>query len=137
MVRHACRTLLKQGHPATLSAFGYGDVKLDVEAFDIEDPAIKLGQQLIFDLTLRSTSKEPQPLMIDFIVHHRKANGTTSPKVFKWKTLTLKPGEEMVARKKHAIKPITTRVYYSGEHFLEIQVNGQSMGTKPFMLDVS
>jgi 3-methyladenine DNA glycosylase AlkC len=135
MVRHACRTLLKQGHKGALSAFGYGEVALNVEIFEIPTPVVKLGESLVFDLAVKSTAKQTQPLMIDFIIHHRKANGTTSPKVFKWKTINLKSDTAHSARKKHAIKPITTRVYYSGEHFLEIQVNGQSMGRKSFVLD--
>ena len=75
--------------------------------------------------------------MIDFVIHHRKANGSTTPKVFKWKTINLKSGATVSAQKKHAIKPITTRVYYSGEHFLELQINGQSMAKVTFDLDCS
>jgi 3-methyladenine DNA glycosylase AlkC len=135
MVRHACRTLLKQGHQGALSAFGYGDVSLTVNSFDIQTTAISLGQHLVFDMELTSSSNQDQPLMIDFVIHHRKANGSTSPKVFKWKTLNLKAGETVSAQKKHGIKPITTRVYYSGAHFLELQINGQSMAKVAFDLD--
>jgi 3-methyladenine DNA glycosylase AlkC len=136
MVRHACRTLLKQGHKGALEAFGYSGADVLIEGFDINTPLLNLGGHLVFDLTLRSTSKKDQALMIDFVVHHRKANGSTSPKVFKWKTVNLKAGATLAAQKKHAIKPITTRVYYSGEHFLELQVNGQSMGKLAFHLKV-
>ena len=135
MVRHACRTLLKQGHPGALAAFGYVEADLDIEAFNIQTPEVELGGALVFDLTLKSKSDRVQPLMIDFVIHHRKANGSTSPKVFKWKTLNLKPGASVSAEKKHAIKPITTRVYYSGEHFLELQINGKSMGRLSFLLN--
>ena len=135
MIRHGCRTLLKQGHPGALSAFGYNQADVEVEAFDVSTPEVQLGEKLVFDLKLKSTSDQQQPLMIDFIIHHRKANGATSPKVFKWKTVNLKPGAVVSAQKSHAIKPITTRVYYTGEHFLELQVNGQSMGKLSFTLD--
>jgi len=137
MIRHACRTLLKQGHSGALSAFGYDQAEVEIEAFDIATPTVKLGEKLVFDLKLKSASEQIQPLMIDFVIHHRKANGSTSPKVFKWKTVDLKPGALVSAQKSHGIKPITTRVYYSGEHFLELQVNGQSMGKLPFTLDCS
>ena len=30
LVRHACRTLIKQGHPATLAAFGYTEPELEI-----------------------------------------------------------------------------------------------------------
>jgi hypothetical protein len=34
------------------------------------------------------------------------------------------------------IKKITTRVYYAGEHELEIQINGQSFGRIAFALEI-
>jgi 3-methyladenine DNA glycosylase AlkC len=137
MVRHACRTLLKQGHARTLAAFGYGEAEIEVTRFDIQAPEVTLGEHLVFDLELKSLSDKIQPLLVDFVVHHRKANGSTSPKVFKWKSITLKPGSNHAAQKKHAIKPITTRVYYPGEHFLELQINGRNLGKIPFWLNCS
>ena len=43
----------------------------------------------VYLLLSNRSSKAPQQLVIDYIIHHRKANGTTAPKVFKWKTATL------------------------------------------------
>jgi hypothetical protein len=63
-----------------------------------------------------------------------KANGKTSPKVFKFRTLKIAPGETVKLMKKHAIKPITTRKYYPGEQAVEILINGQPYGRAPFML---
>ena len=87
-----------------------------------------------FELSLQSTSNHAQALIIDYAVHHRKANGTLSPKVFKWKTLSLGSGEQLTAKRRHAIRPITTRVYYHGAHQLEILVNGRSLGRVSFEL---
>jgi hypothetical protein len=59
------------------------------------------------------------------VIHHRKKNGDTSPKVFKWKTLVLKPRETLKLARRHAIRPITTRVYYPGQHRIDVMINGR------------
>lgn len=134
LIRHACRTLIKQGHRGALGALGYGPPAVDLERLNILTPRVIFGGALEFDLALASTSDEAQAMIIDYAIHHRKANGSTSPKVFKWKTTTLEPRATLVAKRKHAIRKITTRVYYPGTHRLEILVNGVSLGSQEFQL---
>ena len=136
LVRHACRTLVKQGHPATLAALGFGAAKVTLEELKVTTPNVQLGEKLCFDAALRSDGDGDQNLIVDYVIHHRKANGETSPKVFKWKTLTLAAGKTHTATRRHSIKPITTRKYYAGTHFVELQVNGQVMGRESFELTV-
>ena len=72
--------------------------------------------------------------MIDYLVHFKKANGERVGKVFKWKKLTLAPGERVEIEKAHAIKPITTRRYYSGKQGLSLRINGADFGFEEFSL---
>ena len=91
-------------------------------------------QKLGFEVALTSQSPRQQELIIDYVVHHRRANGATTPKVFKWMTLSLAPRESWVARRSHAFREITTRSYYAGGHRLEIQINGHILGGADFDL---
>lgn len=134
LVRHACRTLVKQGHQKTLKALGYGAPRAKLETLDILTPRVNFGESLQFNISLTSTSTKPQNFILDYAIHHQKANGTTSPKVFKWKTGRLEPSSTLKATKKHPLKKITTRVYYPGTHSVEIFVNGTSFGSKDFEL---
>jgi 3-methyladenine DNA glycosylase AlkC len=134
LVRHACRTLIKQGHQKTLKAFGYGPPSIHIDSLKLLTPKIIFGDNLTFELCLTSTSKLPQSLIIDYAIHHKKANGNTTPKVFKWKVLKLTPLESLKAKKNHSIRKITTRAYYPGTHRLEILINGISFGIKNFEL---
>jgi hypothetical protein len=59
------------------------------------------------------------------VIHHQKAGGKTSPKVFKLKTFDLRPGQSLSITKNHSLKPVTTRKYYLGKHRVEIQINGK------------
>ncbi len=134
LVRHACRTLIKQGHQPTLKALGYGPPRVEIERLRVETPRVVFGEALTFELCLTSTSDHAQPLIIDYAVHHRKANGATSPKVFKWKNVTLAPEATLRAKRKHPMRKITTRTYYPGTHALELLINGVSLGTREFEL---
>ncbi|MBV1933738.1 MAG: DNA alkylation repair protein [Parvibaculaceae bacterium] len=136
LVKHACRTLIKQGHTKTLEAFGYSEPVLSVGEITLKNATVELGSHLEFEVSITSDSPSTQPLIIDYVIHHQKANGTTSPKVFKWKTLDLPAGKSLTVSKKHAVKPITTRVYYAGLHQVEIQINGKSFGKADFDLTV-
>ena len=134
LVRHACRTLVKQGHRKALTVLGYGPPKLELKGFALQTPDVEFGEALSFEVSLTSTAKRPQALILDYVIHHRKANGDTSPKVFKWKTLTLDKQARHTARRRHVFRPITTRTYYPGTHALELLINGVSFCRHEFEL---
>ena len=136
LVEHACRSLVKAGHRRALEALGYGPPDVTVEAFRVLTPIVRLGGKLEFELTLASTASGPQGLILDYVVHHQKANGTTSPKVFKWKKLTLAAGDAHGAVRKHAIRPISTRRYYGGRHRVEVMANGSTLAGGDFELEM-
>lgn len=134
LVRHACRSLIKQGHPKTLKVFGFKDLEIQVEQFQLSKTDVVLGECFEVQFSMSSSSNETQKILLDYAVHHQKANGETTAKVFKWKTFDLRPNQNVELIKKHTIKPITTRVYYPGIHKVEILLNGKSTGIKNFNL---
>lgn len=134
LVRHACRTLVKKGHKKTLKTLGFNPPEIRNADIWISTPEVEFGNALQFSLSIFSDSNEDQSLMIDYSIHHQKANGKTSPKVFKWRTLTFSARKTLTITKKHTIKKITTRVYYPGLHSVEVLVNGVSVGKADFRL---
>ncbi len=127
LVHHACRTLVKTGHRRCLEILGYGDPVVRLDRFSVLTPLVNLGETLEFELCFSSESTDSQKLVLDYIVHHMKARGSTTPKVFKWKTVTLAAGKSHQAKRKHRFKPISTRAYYPGLHGVEIILNGKSL----------
>jgi 3-methyladenine DNA glycosylase AlkC len=134
LVRHACRSLIKQGHTATLEAFGLGAPKIDSTKLAVKTKKVTFGDALAFSATISSTSKQKQSLVIDYLVHFKKANGDLAGKVFKWKKVTLAPGESLTIEKSHPIKPITTRRYYGGKQGISLRINGADIGFEEFSL---
>jgi hypothetical protein len=93
-----------------------------------------VGQSLQLTVTLSSNSARAQTLLVDYIVHHVKANGSTSPKVFKGWQIELAAREQRVLVKAHSLRPVTTRRYYPGRHAVELQVNGVVLARAEFKL---
>ncbi|WP_455207861.1 DNA alkylation repair protein [Kaarinaea lacus] len=135
IIRHAARTLVKQGNSEALALFGATqkpNVKL--QKFKLHSTKLNLGEDLIFELELVSLARQPQQLIVDYRIHYVKASGRTSPKVFKLKMTTLKPGQSLTLRKKHSLKNFTTRKHFSGLHQIELLINGNQMKAMPFHL---
>lgn len=136
LLKHASRTLIKKGDARVLAAWGLGGRFKGDAALKITPARITLGAAVQLALTLHSTARTAQTLHIDYAVHHVKADGSTSPKVFKGWHVTLAPRETRTLQRQHAVKPITTRVYYPGRHRVVVQINGQPAAEAAFTLRV-
>jgi 3-methyladenine DNA glycosylase AlkC len=124
LVRHGLRTLIKQGHPGALALLGFAPASVAVTGPVTSHDLIPYGGELTFSATVVNTGAAPATLAIDYVVHHRKANGTQTGKTFKLTTATLGPGERLELERRHSFRPITTRRYHPGAHAVELQVNG-------------
>lgn len=124
LLRHALRTLVKRGNVQALEVLGFAPVSVQVHGPQLEDQRIGFSGALKFSAELTNTGEQPAKMVVDYVIHHRRANGTTSPKVFKLTTATLPVGEKLQLTKEHSFRPITTRRYYPGEQHIALQVNG-------------
>ena len=133
LLRHASRGLVKQGHAPTLAAWGLqrgfqGEATLQLSA-----RRARIGEDIGLALQLRPHGPA-QTLVIDYIVHHVRANGGSSPKVFKGWKLELPGSDSVTLSKRHSLRPVTTRTLYPGPHRIEIQINGQVCAEAGFEL---
>ena len=135
IIRHATRSLVKSGHPGIFGLLGFTvNPRVNIEQMKLERGRIKLGESLAFSAQVISSSQQKQKLVIDYAIHHVKANGARKPKVFKLGEKTLAPGESITVSKTHAIRLITTRKYYAGVHAVELLINGKPSGSLEFEL---
>ncbi|MFI6759709.1 hypothetical protein ACIBF5_11305 [Micromonospora sp. NPDC050417] len=135
LVRHAMRTLVKAADPGALALLGFPPAAdVTVSGPYLAETSVGLGGELAFELVVANKGTQDANLVIDYVVHHRKANGTLAPKVFKLTTRVLAPGQQLTLSRRHSFRPISTRRYYPGEHAIEVQVNGVRSGTASFDL---
>lgn len=130
IVRHGLRNLIKAGEPRALALLGAKPLeKIYLASFSVAPTSIQVGDTIRMQADVVNESTTSQTLVVDYAIHFVMAKGKLSKKVFKWTTLTLEPGERKRLEKSHSFRPITTRHYYAGAHRLELQVNGEVLGS--------
>lgn len=134
IVKHALRSLIKQGNADTLSLLGFKKAKIRAPRLEISPAKLKFGNSI--KITFSALSEVAEKWLIDYVIYHKKANGELKPKVFKWTTKTLSKNEKISLSKNHAFRKISTRQYYAGKHLVEIQVNGARVSRKEFILEI-
>lgn len=135
IIKHGCRTLLKQGHPDILKYYSLnGSHKIQVKDFKIITPNVKIGSDLKFSFTLINAESKTQTVRIDFAIYYLRQNGTLSKKVFKISEREVKPNEKINFEKRQSFKIITTRKFYTGHQKLSIIINGQERQVGNFKL---
>jgi 3-methyladenine DNA glycosylase AlkC len=134
LLKHASRSLIKEGHGPMLALWGAGQFFQGRATLALSPSSVKVGDTLALAVSLSSNAKTAQKLVVDYAVHHVKANGSTSPKVFKGWVLTLEAGGRVDLQKQHSLKPVTTRRYHAGQHSVCLQVNGQVVAEQGFAL---
>ncbi len=135
MVRHALRSLIKKGHPAAMAALGFTtEPEIGVIEFTVDPASIHLGDSVQLRAEIRSKSPRPQRLVVDFVVHHRGRSSNTAPKVFKWTSIDLEPGEVRSLTKRRLIQTASTRRYRAGWHRIDLQIAGAVAATAGFEL---
>lgn len=135
VIQHALRSLVKAGHPEALGLLGYTNgADVTVKALTLSANSVSMGEMFKFSAEIESQGNQPQSLVIDYVVYFMKANGKQSPKVFKLTKKAIQPGETLKIEKKVTFHPITTRVYYAGEHAIALKINGAESQRAPFHL---
>jgi len=134
LLRHASRTLIKRGDAAMLTAWGLGEAFAGHARFTLAPQRLAVGDSLQLDLQLDSSAAAPQRLVIDYAVHHVKAGGHSTPKVFKGWAIELAPGESRRLARRHSMKAVTTRRYHPGLHRVDIRINGRPVAEAAFEL---
>ncbi len=137
MVAHALRTLVKRGDLGALGVLGFTtESAVVVDRFGVSPAVVDMGTHITLTAEVRSTASGPQRLVVDFVVHHVSASGATSPKVFKWTTIDLGPGEQCAITKRRLIQQASTRTYRAGTHHVELQIAGQVVAATSFVVRV-
>jgi 3-methyladenine DNA glycosylase AlkC len=133
MTRHALRGLIKSGHPDAMEMLGYDpDAELDCE-ISIEPGTVAIGSVLEFACNINSA--KDAPVLVDYVLWFRKADGGLRSKVFKLKTGVVKANSPLEMKKSHRLKGnATTFRLFPGAHRVELQVNGRVRTSAEFEL---
>ena len=135
IVRHALRTLIKQGDPGALALIGVGHgAAVTVRDFAVVPVKVRLGDRIAISADIVSDSSDDQRLVVDYRIHYARGGGKTAPKVFKLKSFELATGATAPVGISQTIRDFSTRRHYPGQHRVELIVNGRTMAEAAFDL---
>lgn len=133
MIKHACRTLLKQGNRQALSLFGYENGSAEFRNFSCDKEKVAIGDS--FSFTFDIFSQNSMRIRMEYAIDFVKARGQRHKKVFKISETDLQQNEVKSYTRKHSFKDLTTRKHYTGLHTLSIIVNGEVQHTFDFQVE--
>ena len=135
LLKHGCRTLLKQGNLEVMELFGVAyNEDMKVADFKILTPQVKIGEYVTFKFKVLNTANEPLQIRLEYGLYYQKANGTLSKKVFKISEKTYPENSVTEIIRKQSFKLITTRKFHLGQHQVSIIVNGKEFDALDFEL---
>lgn len=131
IVKHGCRTLLKNGNSAVFSIFGYAaanDIKIN--NFSLKVTTISIGENLTFSFDLEA--KKDSKIRLEYGIDYRKANSKQNRKIFQISEVTFKDNCKKNYKKNHSFANTSTRKHYPGVHSITLIVNGIERDTREF-----
>ncbi|MDT8859676.1 DNA alkylation repair protein [Alkalihalobacillus sp. MEB130] len=130
IVKHACRTLLKQGDSDVLSIFGYEDAEtIHIKTLSSTNE-VSIGESLPFSFSIQS--EQEQKIRIEYAIDYVKARGNRNRKVFKISETSIRKDEIKHYTRTHSFKDLSTRKHYKGIHSLMILINGTEKASFSF-----
>ncbi|MDG1376530.1 MAG: DNA alkylation repair protein [Yoonia sp.] len=131
MRKHALRTLVKSGHEGAMVHLGYA-TDIVVKNAKISIPAkVYLNDKLKIEVGF--VPQAGGPIIVDYVIGFRKANGKISEKTFKLKVLNgVSQVPISLAKMHHFDGTATTFKLYAGVHHIHLQLNGRKVATQAF-----
>ena len=131
IVKHGCRTLLKQGNSELLGLFGFADTDgVRVGSFALGAASVFIGGDITFSFTIEA--KKATGVRLEYAIEYVKTNGKRSRRIFQISELSFKGNEKKCYTRAHSFADISTRKHYPGTHSVTLIVNGAERGTREF-----
>jgi 3-methyladenine DNA glycosylase AlkC len=135
LLKHACRGMLKQGHPEILSIWGLSDPsKIMVKDFQLSTDQLPWSGTLSIRTVVSQALKQEQLVRLQVEIGYQKANGKINPKRFHLRQIVLEPKQEVEIFWKQSFRELTTRKHYPGLHYIRLIANGKVLTEKSFYL---
>lgn len=134
IIKHGCRTLLKQAQPDVMALFGYHPAdEIEVSVLRLGQVSIQIGETLSFEFKVRARKGALGRLRIEYGIDYVKANGQLSRKVFKISEGEF-DGQAREFSRSQSFRQMTTRKHYPGVHGLAVLINGEEKACATFEL---
>lgn len=133
LLKHACRTLIKQGNPDILQLFGFGNKGLiSASPLELNKDIFLLGETIEFTFTFESLVAVE--IRLQYVIEFARKGEKTGKKVFFLAEKQLQPATTCVLKKKFKLQHYSTRQLHEGWHRISIVANGEEKASARFYL---
>lgn len=131
IVKHGCRTLLKQGNREVLGLFGFADTDGVVAGeLALGNASVSIGEDMTFSFAIEV--KKATGVRLEYAIDYVRANGKRSRRIFQISELSCRETGKKCYTKSHSFADRSTRKHYPGTHSVTLIVNGVERGTLDF-----
>ncbi|UKT62614.1 DNA alkylation repair protein [Pedobacter mucosus] len=134
IIKHGCRSLLKQGHVEILKHYGLDDTNIHLSHFKILTPEVEIGESLEFSFSLLNDNIFDQNVRLEYAIYYKKQNGQNTKKVYKISERIYPAKAKIDIIRKQKFILITTRKFHLGNHQISIIINGSEKEIAHFEL---
>ncbi len=136
IINHSLRTLIKKGNKAALALTQKNlSDHVKISSCQINKKKFLVSDRIIISIELLNENKNDSSFNLDYAIIYQAKSGKPSRKVYRGKKGTLSAQKSLEFNLNHHLKKISTRQFYSGEHRLELILNGEI--TKIFIFQLS
>jgi 3-methyladenine DNA glycosylase AlkC len=143
IIRHGCRTLIKQSNPQIMALFGYAKNESTEEdalplviaaALEVEPGSVAIGGEVSLRYRVQLREGEPAKLRIEYGIAFVKSGGKTSLKRFLLSDREYAGGASASGTRVHRFADLSTRKHYSGLHRFTLWVNGKEVADSELLV---
>lgn len=136
ILKHGCRTLLKQGNAAAMQLFGFDATArhIAVDGFELASDRVAVGDVLTFRFQLQNHNDHQSLLRLEYAIYYQKANGTLAKKTHKISEKIYEAHSTTAIERKHSFRIVTTRKFHLGLHQVAVVINGKEYEKHDFEL---
>jgi len=135
IIKHGCRTMLKQGNSEVLELFGFGSLKsIGIQNFKLLSSKVKVGDNLEFSFEVSNKDSMDTMIRLEYGIYYLKANRSLSRKVYQISEKSYTGNSLTTIKRKQSFRIISTRKFHFGGHQLTIIANGKEFGMEKFVL---
>ena len=136
VIKHGCRTLLKQGNVEVMELFGLNSTveNINIEKFQIATPKVKVGDSLEFSFDLLNNNNKRSKIRLEYSIYYQKANGMLTKKVHKISEKEYSENSTTQIVRRHSFRVVTTRKFHLGLHQVAVVINGNEFDKHDFEL---
>jgi len=136
LIAQVLHKMVMDGNPAALAMLGYAAPNIILRGYEISPQRLQPGEKLKMELDIFNNSEKAQSLLLGYRLGWLSPDDTYLPVTYKWGHIEAPAFKTTLTTHLHPFEKINLLRYCSGLHRIELIINGKTLATRHFTLDV-